>query len=295
MAKEIARAEGMSIGDAMIGQFPNHERYVSIRTNFRGRECMVLGGFGPTDAELVSILQLCHTLKKDGADSVTALIPYLGYMRQDRDEPGRSLGAEWVGRMLKSCGVDSLITVDIHSWHAAEFCFPALHSISPAPLFAQALNGISKDDLTIVAPDEGAVGRAEDMRWVAGIDRPVVYLKKTRESAHVRHVQIVGDPGANVLVVDDILDTGGTLVSCCRLLRDAGVQSITAAVTHGLFTGNAWPELWSLGVTDIYCTDSIPAIVPPVDSRIHVLPIGALLKSHVEGSVFGQAPHSLAW
>jgi ribose-phosphate pyrophosphokinase len=153
----------------------------------------------------------------------------------------------------------------------------ALDSLSPAKLFADVLLNLGTSDLTVVAPDEGARERCEAVRREAGIDSPVAYLRKRRDPDGVTHSALVGDVSPRAAIVDDILDTGGTLLSACAGLQRAGVQEITVLATHGLFTGERWRELSAHGVRRLYTTDSVPSAREHVHGIVEVLPVGELI------------------
>lgn len=257
-------------------RFPNGELHLSTATPIAGNPCIVLGSLTPPDAHLLETFLLCHTVRKEGARHVTALLPYLAYMRQEKNEAARSRATAWVGAAAQASGINRIVTVDIHSPEAERIMPISVVSLSPAPLYVAALRGLMLDDITLVAPDEGAIPRCEAVRAALGIPRPVAYLRKVRYPEGVRST-LHGDVGTRAVVVDDILDTGGTLIACGEALREVGVASIIVMVTHGLFTGMAWQRLWELGVTRIYCTDSVP--LPPQIDRTHlqVLSLAPLL------------------
>lgn len=276
--EELAR---LRHGRCTIDRFSNQELHAAIHTPVADTECLVLGSTAPPDENLLSTLLLGHTLRKEGARSVTAVLPYLGYARHDRMESGRSLGTAWVGALLRSSGVDRVVTVDVHSPMAQELFPIPLHSLSPAPVLAGEIPGLGLHEPTVVAPDEGALERCEAVRQAAGIARPVAYFVKRRTSEGLTHSMLHGDVGREAIVVDDILDTGGTLVSAGEGLRRAGTQTITVMATHGLFTGARWERLWALGVQRIYCTDTVP-LAPRVASQpVTVLSIAPLLAAHL--------------
>jgi ribose-phosphate pyrophosphokinase len=268
-------------GACTVARFPNGELHVRLDAVPRGVVALALGAVAPPDDQLLSTLLLAHTLSKDGATAVVALLPYLGYARQDQAEPGTSLAAACIGQLLAAVGVSEVVSIDVHS-ALARALFPIpLHSLSPAAVFAGALAALDWHDVTVVAPDEGALHRAEAVRRAAGIDRPVAHFVKRRTLAGISHSALHGEVGARAAVVDDILDTGGTLVSACEALARAGVEEIVLMVTHALWTGRAWERVWSLPVRRLYCTDTVPTPAAVTRMPVIVLPIAPVLADWV--------------
>jgi ribose-phosphate pyrophosphokinase len=241
-----------------VERFENGEIEVRLPATVDERSCHLLGTVAPPGDQLVELLLAADTLRRDGARSLDAVLPYLAYARQDSPTPRVSVAAEWLGRVLAASGFEGVVTIDIHSDAAGELIGLPITSLSPAALLAQELEDTVTADTIVVAPDRGAQARARRAAEALGLAHPVAWLDKTREAGGVTHVGVVGELGSHAIVVDDILDTGGTLVSCCRMLRSLDVEQITVAVTHGLFTGSRWHELADLGVTAIHTTDSVP-------------------------------------
>jgi ribose-phosphate pyrophosphokinase len=282
LADTLQELTGIEQGGSVISRFSNGELHVELDAASARRDCIVLGAVAPPDEHLLSTLLLSHTLKKEGARRITALLPYLGYARHDRAEPRKSRAAAWLGKILSASGVSAVVAIDVHSSLIHElFPIPVL-SVSPAPLFAAEIGKLSLTDPVIVAPDEGALERCEAVRRAAGIHRPLAHLTKTRTPEGVRHSVLHGAIGPHVVLVDDILDTGGTLVSAGEALQRAGVREIVVMATHGLFTGTAWERLWSLGVTRMYCTDTTPLREQLLSKPISVLPVAPLLAAYLE-------------
>jgi ribose-phosphate pyrophosphokinase len=274
---ELSEHSAPALGSCAFSRFPNGELYVRVASPVASRVCAVLGSLAPPDEQILSVLLLAHTLRREGARRIVALLSYLGYARQDRADPGQSLGAAWAGDLLGASGIDRVLTIDVHSREAAA-CLPmGVDSLSPAPLFADVLKQRPLTDLSVVAPDEGALGRCEAVVRAAGIRTPLAYLRKQRGADGVTHSALVGKVMPRVAIVDDILDTGGTLISACVELRRAGAQEITVFATHGLFTGQRWRELPALGVQRIYTTDSIPGARERGGDIVEVLPVGGLI------------------
>ncbi len=277
LAGELSESSVAALGSFSFSRFANGEPYVRVADPVKGRLCAVLGSLAPPDEQMLSVLLLAHTLKREGARAVVALLAYLGYARQDRADPGQSLGAAWAGDLLHATGVDRIVTIDVHSRRAGA-CFPMpVDSLSPASLFADVLVRRGLTDVSVVAPDEGALERCEAVIRAAGIRTPLAHLRKRRDADGVTHSSLAGTITPRVAIVDDILDTGATLVSACAELQRAGAREIIVFATHGLFTGRRWRELSALGVQRIYTTDSVPAPRERGGDIVEVLPIGRLI------------------
>ena len=221
--------------------------------------CLILGTIAPPDESLLSVLLLAETLKKEGADKISAVLPYLAYSRQDKDKPGESLGTAWVGALLKSSGIDQVLTVDVHSERDKQLFPIPLITLSADGLFAEVIKTHGIADATMVAPDNGAIGRCQAVKTAARMPAgEIPYFEKRRTERGIVHSGPIGKVGAKVVIVDDMIDTGETLVSACEKLAAAGTREMYILVTHGLFTGSTWLKLWSLGTKQIFRTDSVP-------------------------------------
>jgi len=284
-----ASVTGMDIVRPICSRFANGEIAVRLLGQVADRDCVLLGTAAPPAERMIELLMAADTLTRHGALSVSALLPYLAYARQDHPEAGHSLAAAWLGRALNAAGVGAVTTIDIHSEAARELIGLPVASLSPARLFTRALADQVAADTVVVAPDRGAVTRAREMADALGVERPVASLDQERTAAGVTHTRILGELDRNAIVVDDILDNGGTLLCCCRELRSRGVEGLTVAVTHGLFTGSAWHALGELGVDDIHTTDSIPTVWLRASRLIRVHSIAPLLTEALAEPVTVQA------
>ncbi len=282
MAGRLAKSASLPLGEFRVARFENGELHLDLQTSVGNEDCFVLGSIAPPDEQLLSTLLLAHTLKKEGASRVTALFPYLAYARDDKDKPGQSLATAWAGRLARASGFDQVITVDVHSERARRLFPIPVVSVSPAEVFAGALKRYGLREATIVAPDGGAIDRCEAVQTAAGMARgKIPYFEKQRTTTGITHSGPIGEVGRQAVIVDDILDTGGTLVSACEKLREAGVGEINVMVTHGLFTGERWKELWRLGVRRIFCTDSVPLAAGASGGDIMRLSIVPLLANEL--------------
>ena len=259
MAAALGKCVEVAPGRFRAKRFENGELHIEIQTPVAKEHCLILGSIAPPDEQLLSALLLAHTLKKEGARRVTAILPYLAYARDDKDKPGQSMATKWAAALVRASGVDEVVTVDMHSERAKGlFTIPVI-SLSPATIFAEVISRYGLEAATIVAPDNGAIGRCRDVRAAAGMPpSEIPYFEKQRTATGIRHGGFAGKVTNRVIIVDDILDTGGTLLSACEKLREAGVADIDIMVTHGLFTGDRWKKLSQFGVKRIVCTDSVP-------------------------------------
>jgi len=279
IARQLQTIPSLHSGEFTIARFENQELHASVQGSVSGENCLILGSIAPPDDQMLSLMLLAHTLKKEGADKITAILPYLAYSRQDKDKPGESLAIAWIGLLFKSSGIDRVLTVDVHSERDKQLFPLPLLSLATSDIFAEAMKQHRLTDATIVAPDNGAISRCEAVKKAAGM--PIgntPYFDKKRTEKGIIHYGPVGDVGTRVVIIDDMLDTGRTLISACEKLREANVEEITVLVTHGLFTGSNWTKLWSLGVRRIFCTDTVPLRADIEATNILVLSVVPMLR-----------------
>lgn len=267
-------------GSFQVERFENGELFVSILTPVRTAHCVLLGSIAPPDERLVSLPLLAHTLKKEGCARVTAVLPYLAYSRQDKVKPGKSLAAAYVGSLLQASGIDEVFTIDVHSERDKQMFPIPLISTFPGDVFVHAIEEHQLVDATLVAPDNGAIPRCRAVHNGLGrAGTEIACFEKQREEKGITHTGLFGRVGRRVLIIDDMLDTGATLVSACEKLVQAGAREISIMVTHGLFTGTAWKNLWSFPVQHIFCTETVPATKDILDEpRVTRLPIAGVLR-----------------
>ena len=275
---------GLSHGSftrAVVRAFPDGELHTDVAEQVQGRPCVVIGSISPPAGNFERLTLVAHALRRAGAERITALLPYLAYARQDRAAWTESLGLKWAGELLRASGIGEVVCVDVHNEQAAEVLGLELTSLSPAQLLGRALPDVWRSEVTFVAPDDGAIERASAVARAVGVDRPIVSARKRRSATGVEHLGLVGRPRRRAVVVDDILDTGDTLVSCCRALRESGAREVGVIVTHGLFTGSHWRALLCEGVRQIWITDTVLSRRRP--PRAAVVPVAPLLSPVLEG------------
>ena len=279
MTRELLRSSSFLKGDFSCNRFSNQELHLMLKTPVLDKSCIILGSISPPETNLVSFLILAHTLKKEGAKKCIALIPYLAYTRHEHKEVAKSQVTALLGKLFSSSGIDQILTIDIHSQAAIDLFPLPIHSLSPARVFAEELKRISFIPDVIIAPDEGAVDRSKEVARVLNPSIPVLTLYKKRESNGLVHLDFKGPVGKKVLMIDDILDTGETLISSVKMLNALGVQEIIIMVSHGLFTKDLWKQLFDLNVQRIYCTNTtLPSQEKIKKYPIYFLPITSILQ-----------------
>lgn len=263
-------------GKSEVMRFPNGEMHAMVYEDVNDEECLVLGSVAPPDEQLLALLTLANALKRNGAKSVGVFLPYMGYTRQDKFKTGESGGIALIGSMLRAAGVDKVITIDAHSKLDQKLIGLPFISISPTPTFVPIIHDLGWNDATLVAPDEGALARAQAVVNALDNPRPVAHLAKIHVDGIV-HLNLTGVVGTRAVIVDDIIDSGRTLVSACNVLHEKGVQEITVVVTHGLFTNGAWKRLFGLGVRALFVSDSCPEAAAQKHPGVQIIPLTPLL------------------
>lgn len=280
ISKFLCDFPGLRPGRFSIGRYDNQELHAAIQSTVSGEHCFILGSIAPPEFQMASLLLLAHTLRKEGANRITGILPYLAYSREDKVKPGESLTTAWVGAVLKASAFNEIWTVDLHSERDKKLIPLPLESLSPSAIFGECLEKSELAGASFVAPDEGAIARCEAVKSaVRSASGGIVYFEKQRTVSGIVHENPIGRVERRAVIVDDILDTGATLVSACEKLVNAGAEELYVCVTHGVFAGQRWRSLWSLPVKRIFCTDTIPACTSIQDPRITTLPVGPLLRA----------------
>lgn len=279
LARNVAGWLGSNLAACVRERFPDGELHVEVRETVRGQRVYVMQPTSPpVEEHLFEMLLLADACRRAGAARLTAVVPYLGYARQDRRAVGREpIAARVAANVISAGGFDGVIMMDLHT-RAAEgfFSVPAEH-LSSVPLLAEALKPWATEQAVLVAPDLGAVKLAE--RYSRILKLPIATIHKTRLSGReVQVQQLVGEVrGRAPLIVDDLLSTGGTVAAAVRALLAAGcTPDVTVVVTHGLFAHPAEDVLRELPIARVVTTDSI---APRADLAlpIHIVTIAPLL------------------
>ena len=268
-AIKVAKALNIEIGDSDVLTFSDGEFQPSYNESVRGATVFIVQStFPPTD-NLFELLLMIDAAKRASAHKVIAVMPYFGWARQDRkDKPRVSIGAKLVANMLHAAGCDRVMTCDLHADQIQGFFdFPVDHIYASA-VFLPYLKNLNIDNLAIAAPDRGGAKRAN--AYARYLECPVIICHKSREKANVvGSITAIGDvTGKNVVIVDDMIDTAGTLAKAANVLKDMGALSVRACATHAVFSGPAYDRIAESSLEEVIVTDTIPLTTDPTkDTR----------------------------
>jgi ribose-phosphate pyrophosphokinase len=258
LAEAIASFLDISLCEVDVHRFSDGEIFVKILENIRGMDCFVVQPTNPPAENLLELLLLVDALRRSSAGRVTVVIPYYGYGRQDRkDQPRVCIGAKLVANLITMAGADRVMTLDLHSHQIQGFFdIPSDHLYS-LPIFLKYFRSLKLKDMVVVCPD---IGGAKMARGYAGrLNAPMAFIEKRRPRPNVAvSLNIIGEvTGRDVIIVDDIIDTGGTLVTACNLIDEKKANSIHIGCTHGVLSDNAAEKLQNSPLTEVAVTDTI--------------------------------------
>ena len=262
LAQKIADSIGVPLGDCEIRSFSDGELWVKYGENIRGADVYIVQSTNPPAENLMELLIMTDAAKRASARKVTAVIPYFGYARQDRkDQPRVSITAKLIANLLTGAGADRVITMDLHAPQLQGFFdIPVDHLYSSALLVKYfKMKGIP--NLAIASPDVGGMKMAR--AYAKRLEADLVVIDKRRPRQNVAEVMnIIGEvQGKNILIVDDLVDTAGTLVNAVEALRNAGAESVFAACTHAVLSGQAIERINASRLETLLVTDTVPLIV----------------------------------
>ncbi|MFC4167685.1 ribose-phosphate pyrophosphokinase [Teichococcus aestuarii] len=281
LAEAVAAALNLPLTQASIRRFADMEVFVEIHENIRGEDVFVVQSTSyPANDNLMELLITLDALKRSSARRVTAVIPYFGYARQDRKSgPRTPISAKLVANLITEAGADRVLTLDLHAGQIQGFFDIPVDNLFAAPLFARdILERYKGRDLMVVSPDVGGVVRARAI--AARLHTDLAIIDKRRPRAGVSEVMnVIGDvEGRDCILVDDIVDSGGTLCNAADALLKNGAKSVSVYVTHGVFSGGAVARIGAASIEQMVVTDSIQATeAVRVSSNIRQLTIAPLL------------------
>jgi len=259
LAEKIAEAFGMPLGNVITSHYSDGEFQPSFEESVRGSRVFIIGSTFPNSDNLMEMLLMIDAAKRASARHVTAVIPYYGWARQDRkDKPRVPIAAKLVAKMLETAGATRIITMDLHADQIQGFFEKPVDHLFASTMFLPYLRSLNLENLTIASPDMGGSKRA--YAYSKFLESDVVICYKQREKANViSHMELIGDvTGKNVVLVDDMVDTAGTLTKAADVMMERGALSVRAICTHAILSGNAYEKIENSKLVELIVTDSIP-------------------------------------
>ena len=259
LAEKIAKSFGAPIGKVITSKYSDGEFQPSFEESVRGSRVFIVGSTNPSSENLMEMLLMLDAAKRASARHITAVMPYFGWARQDRkDKPRVPIAAKLVAKMLEVAGATRIITMDLHADQIQGFFEKPVDHLFASTLFLPYLKSLNLENLTIASPDMGGSKRA--YAYSKALESDVVICYKQREKANViSHMELIGEvTGKNVVLVDDMVDTAGTLTKAADLMMERGALSVRAITTHAILSGNAYERIENSKLAELIVTDSIP-------------------------------------
>ena len=282
LAREIAEHLGVKLGQVEVGRFPDGEVMVEVRENVRGGDCFVIQSTcTPPNENLMELLLLMDALRRASAGRITAVVPYFGYARQDRKvAPRVPISAKLVADLITTSGASRVLTVDLHAGQIQGFFNIPVDNLYAMPVLVQYLRKrVDGQRLAVVSPDAGGVERARAFARRLNADLAIIDKRRQRAS-EVSEMRLVGEVRDSLaLLVDDMMDTAGTITEAARVILDAGAHEVLACVTHPILSDPACERLNLSSIKEVVTTNTIPlcAKAQAELSNLRVLSVGGLI------------------
>lgn len=285
LATDVCECLGCEAGEIAVKTFADGEIHLQIKENVRGVDAFAMQPTcTPVEKHLFELLLMIDALKRASADRITAVLPYYGYARQDRkDKPRVPISAKLIASLLERAGADRILALDLHAAQIQGFFDIPVDHLFAAPVMIDHFRASAHEDLTVVSPDAGGVERAR--AFAKRLNAPLAIIDKRREEANVAEVMhIIGDvQGRNCIIVDDLIDTAGTLVKGAEALLKQGAASVSACATHAVLSGPAVKRIEESQIKEVMVTNSIPLKEEARRcSRIRTLSVAPLLARAIQ-------------
>ena len=270
LAEKITKSFGTELGNIIISKYSDGEFQPSYEESIRGTRIFIIGSTNPSSENLMELLLMVDAAKRASARHIAAVIPYFGWARQDRkDKPRVPIAAKMIAGMIESAGATRVMTMDLHADQIQGFFQIPVDHLYASTIFLPYIQSLKLDDLCIASPDMGGSKRA--YAYAKALNSDVVVCYKQRKKANViSHMELIGDvTGKNVVLVDDMVDTAGTLAKAGDLIIEKGAKSVRAICTHGILSGNAYEKIEKSKLKELIVTDTVPKIKS--NSKIKVL------------------------
>jgi ribose-phosphate pyrophosphokinase len=281
LARAIAEEYGTSLGDVTIKKFSDGEQYVKYEQSIRGEDIFVIQSTPPPGDNIIELLLLLDAAKRASVKRVTAVIPYFGYARQDRkDQPRVSIGSKLMANLLVQAGADRILTMDLHAAQIQGFFDIPLDHLYASRAFIDHFTSNPINNLVVVAPDVGSLKMAR--AYSKKLDATLAFIDKRRPKANESEIMnLIGEvKGKNVLIVDDLIDTAGTLTNAAAALKERGALSIKAICTHPILSGPAFQRIEDSPIDELLVTDTVQLRQP--SDKIKVLSVANIFAEAIQ-------------
>ncbi|HET6245937.1 MAG: ribose-phosphate pyrophosphokinase [Bacteroidetes bacterium] len=281
LAEKIAAEYGAELGNVIVSKFSDGEIQPSFEETVRGNDVFIIQStFTPAD-NLFELLLLIDAAKRASAKNIVAVMPYFGYARQDRkDKPRVSIGAKLVANLLTAAGVTRIMTMDLHADQIQGFFEVPVDHLYSSSIFIPYLKGLNLPNLTIATPDTGGTKRANAYATFLDAEMAICY-KQRKKANEIHSMTVIGDvEGRDIVLVDDLCDTAGTLTTAAQLMMDKGASSVRAVCTHAIFSGKAYERIENSVLKEIIVTDTIP--LSKQSDKVKVLTVGHLFSDVIK-------------
>lgn len=275
IAEKIAKEYGVELGNTSYTEFSDGEFQTSFEETVRGSYVFIIQSTFPPSDNLMELLLMIDAAKRASAYKVVAVMPYFGFARQDRkDKPRVSIGAKLVANLLTAAGVDRIMTLDLHADQIQGFFDVPVDHLYASAVFVPYIKNLNLENLVIAAPDMGGAKRANS--YSKFLETPLVISHKSREKANIiGEMTVIGDvEGKNVIILDDMIDTAGTITRAADMMIEKGALSVRAVVTHAVLSGPAYERINESKITEVIVTDSLP--IKPICEKIKVVSIASV-------------------
>jgi len=291
LTDEIAKILGVEVMGSEVTHFADGEILFEGKQSFRGDNVYVIQSTcAPVTDRLMEVLICCDALKRASAKSINLIMPYFGYARQDRKAKARQpITAKLVADLLETAGAERVVMFDLHTPQIAGFFNIPVDDVSLIPLFYSYIVDLNLDDIVCVSPDHGAMGRT--LKLAERLNAPIAIVDKRRPKPNVAEVMaLVGDvKDKNCIVVDDIVDTAGSLCAVANKLKEQGAKGVYACITHGVLSGPAIQRIQDSAITKLFISDSIPQPEEKKIDKIQVVSSAELLADIIEALETGKS------
>ena len=281
LASDISEHFGQPLGDLTLNRFSDGELQPSFNESVRGSDIFLVQSTNAPADNLMELMLMIDAARRASAHYICAVIPYFGYARQDRkDRPRVSIASKMIANLLSAGGANRVMTMDLHAPQIQGFFDVPVDHLDASVIFVPYIKQLELTDLVIASPDVGGTNRAR--QYAKSLHADIVIGDKQRKRANqIEGMALIGNvEGKNVVIVDDIIDTAGTLTRAARLMMDKGAKSVRACITHPILSGKAYERLEDSVLTELVVCDTVP--LKQQHPRLHVLPVGQLFANAIK-------------